>query len=54
MEKAMQWHKSRTHDAGLVWLRGLLGEAVRRMDGGEAQALAGAPLPAGEIRLQSF
>jgi DNA-binding transcriptional LysR family regulator len=54
MEQAMQWHKSRTHDAGLVWLRGLLGEAVRRMDGGEAQALAGAPLPAGEIRFQPF
>jgi len=32
MEQAVQWHKYVTKDPGLVWLRGLLGEAVRRMD----------------------
>ena len=32
MEQAMQWHKYRTLDPGLVWLRGLMHEAVRRMD----------------------
>ncbi|MGM9490321.1 LysR substrate-binding domain-containing protein [Ideonella sp. YS5] len=32
MEQAMQWHKFRTNDPGLTWLRGLLGEAARRMD----------------------
>jgi hypothetical protein len=29
----MQWHKFRSHDPGLIWLRELLHEAVRRMDG---------------------
>jgi LysR family transcriptional regulator, nod-box dependent transcriptional activator len=32
MEQAMQWHKYRTNDPGLVWLRGLLHQAVARMD----------------------
>ncbi len=32
MEQAVQWHKYATQDPGLVWLRGLLSEAVRNMD----------------------
>lgn len=32
MEQAMQWHKFRTNDPGLTWLRGLMGEAARRID----------------------
>ncbi|MEP6722467.1 MAG: hypothetical protein ABJA77_13560, partial [Variovorax sp.] len=32
IEQAVQWHKYRTHDPGLVWLRGLLHEAVLQMD----------------------
>lgn len=32
MEQAMQWHKFRTNDPGLTWLRGLMSEAARRMD----------------------
>lgn len=32
MQQAMQWHKYRTQDPGLVWLRALLHAAVRRMD----------------------
>jgi LysR family transcriptional regulator, nod-box dependent transcriptional activator len=35
MEQSVQWHKFRTTDPGLVWLRGMLAEAVRRMDDGE-------------------
>lgn len=38
MEQAMQWHRSRSHDSGIVWLRKLIGEAVRRMDGEQVQA----------------
>jgi DNA-binding transcriptional LysR family regulator len=34
MEQGMQWHKYRTQDPGLVWLRGLLQQAVLRMDAG--------------------
>jgi DNA-binding transcriptional LysR family regulator len=53
MEQAMQWHKSRTHDAGLLWLRGLLGEAARRMDAQEAGAFArSSPLPTAAVELQ--
>jgi len=33
MEQGLQWHKYRTQDPGLVWLRGLLRRAVERMDG---------------------
>jgi DNA-binding transcriptional LysR family regulator len=32
MEQAVQWHKYRTQDPGLVWLRGVLAAAVLRMD----------------------
>ena len=32
MEQAVQWHKHRTQDPGLVWLRGMLRRAVQRMD----------------------
>lgn len=32
MQQAVQWHKYRTQDPGLVWLRALLHAAVRRMD----------------------
>lgn len=32
MKQTMQWHKYRTQDPGLVWLRGLLHQAVARMD----------------------
>jgi hypothetical protein len=32
MEQGLQWHKYRTQDPGLVWLRGLLRRAVARMD----------------------
>ena len=32
MEQAVQWHKFRTNDPGLTWLRGLLAEAARNID----------------------
>jgi len=32
MEQGMQWHKYRSQDPGLVWLRGLMTRAVARMD----------------------
>ena len=32
MTQAMQWHKYRTNDPGLVWLRSLMLQAVDRMD----------------------
>ena len=32
MEQAMQWHKFRTNDPGLSWLRSLVAEAGRRID----------------------
>lgn len=32
MEQAVQWHKFRTKDPGLVWLRGLLAQAARNID----------------------
>jgi LysR family nod box-dependent transcriptional activator len=32
MQQVMQWHKYRTQDPGLVWLRQLLQQAVLRMD----------------------
>jgi LysR family transcriptional regulator, nod-box dependent transcriptional activator len=32
MEQGLQWHKYRTQDPGLAWLRGLLKRAVARMD----------------------
>lgn len=33
MQQAMQWHKYRTQDPGLAWLRDALKRAVERMDG---------------------
>ena len=33
-EQAMQWHKHRSLDPGLVWLRGLMHEAARSLQGG--------------------
>lgn len=44
MVQAMQWHKYRTPDPGLAWLRGLLPLAVLGMD--ETLAKLGASLPA--------
>jgi LysR family nod box-dependent transcriptional activator len=32
MEQAVQWHKFRTSDPALVWLRGMLAEAARHID----------------------
>jgi len=32
MEQAMQWHKFRTNDPGLSWLRGLIVEAAQHID----------------------
>lgn len=32
MQQAVQWHRYRTQDPGLAWLRGLLRQAVGRMD----------------------
>jgi len=32
MAQSVQWHKYRTQDPGLLWLRGLLRQAVLRMD----------------------
>ena len=32
MEQAVQWHKFRTKDPGLVWLRGMLAEAAKHID----------------------
>jgi DNA-binding transcriptional LysR family regulator len=38
MQQAMQWHKYRSTDPGLLWLRGLMLAAVARMDAGGADA----------------
>lgn len=32
MTQVVQWHQYRTTDPGLVWLRGLLQQAVIQMD----------------------
>jgi DNA-binding transcriptional LysR family regulator len=32
MQQSMQWHKYRSHDPALVWLRNLLHDAARAMD----------------------
>ncbi len=40
MEQTMQWHKYRTKDPGLVWLRRLLHEAAEQMDAEQTSALA--------------
>jgi LysR family transcriptional regulator, nod-box dependent transcriptional activator len=39
MQQAMQWHKYRTQDPGLVWLRSQLHAAVQRMDAADVVAL---------------
>ena len=31
LEQAMQWHKHRTLDPGLAWLRGLMQQAAQAM-----------------------
>ncbi len=36
MAQGVQWHKYRTQDPGLLWLRGLLKQAVQRMDAAPA------------------
>jgi hypothetical protein len=38
MQQAVQWHRYRTQDPGLVWLRNLLAQAVQRMDAAETAA----------------
>jgi DNA-binding transcriptional LysR family regulator len=40
--QAMQWHKYRTRDPGLVWLRALLHEAAQQIDlvDGEARGMS--------------
>ena len=38
MEQAMQWHKYRSTDPGLLWLRGLMRAAVDRMDAADTTA----------------
>ncbi len=38
MQQAMQWHKYRTQDPGLDWLRSQMVRAVTRMDAGSAPA----------------
>ena len=37
-EQAMQWHKHRSLDPGLVWLRGLMHQAARMLQGGTSFA----------------
>jgi LysR family nod box-dependent transcriptional activator len=34
MEQVQQWHRHRSRDPGLIWLRGLMHEAVVHMDAG--------------------
>lgn len=48
MAQCVQWHKYRTHDPGLVWLRDLLRQAVLRMDATQpgASYTAGPPAAA--------
>lgn len=38
MTQVMQWHKYRTNDPGIVWLRAMLYQAVRQMDGEQVRA----------------
>lgn len=42
MEQGLQWHKYRTQDPGLAWLRGLLKRAVLRMDAAAPPAVPAA------------
>jgi len=43
IDQSLQWHKYRTHDPGLVWLRGLLHEAALRMDGEQPPSSSSTP-----------
>ena len=43
MEQAVQWHKQRTHDPGLVGLRGLLRQAVQRMESADPPGIIQTP-----------
>lgn len=40
LHQAMQWHKYRTRDPGLMWVRSLLREAAAQMEPGPAKRLA--------------
>jgi DNA-binding transcriptional LysR family regulator len=54
MEQSMQWHKYRTHDPALVWLRGLLHEAVVQMEAQQQQQQQqAAALAGGEAKAAS-
>ena len=44
MEQAMQWHKYRSTDPGLLWLRRLVLAAVKRMDATALRVGDAAPL----------
>jgi LysR family nod box-dependent transcriptional activator len=48
MQQAMQWHKYRSKDPGLSWLRGLFAEGVADMDG-PAGAVAAASINKGSL-----
>lgn len=39
LEQVQQWHRHRTRDPGLIWVRGLLHQAVLRMDAEPDQGL---------------
>lgn len=41
MAQLQQWHRQRTRDLGLIWLRGLMHEAVLRMDAEPDPSLPG-------------
>lgn len=43
MQQAMQWHKYRSNDPGLQWLRGLFLQAVQAMDAALPRVAAAAP-----------
>lgn len=47
-EQVMQWHKHRTNDPGLVWLRGLLMQAAAEMQAAAGNGASGAPAGAGD------
>lgn len=47
MAQAMQWHKYRTQDPGLNWLRGAMHRAVAAMPRGPAAGAKAGPSPAG-------
>jgi LysR family transcriptional regulator, nod-box dependent transcriptional activator len=48
MDQVVQWHKYRSQDPGLHWLRDLLHQAVEKMDADEAAA--GLPSPGAQPR----